>query len=53
MFDITSGVLRKAGKFDGSDNLPAPDVANVFMPYIGWKKLSITRVQLYWPKTWN
>lgn len=39
MFDITSGVLRKAWKFDGSDNLPTPDSVKVLMPHIGWQKV--------------
>jgi thiamine biosynthesis lipoprotein len=43
MFDITSGVLRKAWKFDGSDNLPTPDAVNVLMPHIGWRKVKYTQ----------
>jgi thiamine biosynthesis lipoprotein len=39
MFDITSGVLRKAWKFDGSDNLPTPKMVKALMPYIGWRKV--------------
>ena len=39
MFDITSGVLRKAWKFDGSDNLPNPEAVKDLMPYIGWQKV--------------
>jgi thiamine biosynthesis lipoprotein len=39
MFDITSGVLRKAWQFDGSDNLPSPEAIKVLMPYIGWRKV--------------
>lgn len=40
MFDITSGVLRKAWKFDGSDNLPTSDAVKALMPYIGWQKVA-------------
>jgi thiamine biosynthesis lipoprotein len=43
MFDITSGVLRKAWKFDGSDNVPTPDAVNVLMPHIGWQKVKYTQ----------
>ncbi|WP_299075127.1 FAD:protein FMN transferase [uncultured Paraglaciecola sp.] len=39
MFDITSGVLRQAWKFDGSDNLPASNTVKALMPYIGWQKV--------------
>jgi thiamine biosynthesis lipoprotein len=39
MFDITSGVLRQAWKFDGSDNLPSPEAVQALMPYIGWQKV--------------
>jgi thiamine biosynthesis lipoprotein len=46
MFDITSGVLRKAWKFDGSDNLPAPDVVKELMPYIGWKKVEYDQISI-------
>lgn len=39
MFDITSGVLRRAWKFDGSDKLPTPEAVKALMPYIGWQKI--------------
>lgn len=39
MFDITSGVLRQAWNFDGSDNVPNTKSVNTLMPYIGWKKV--------------
>ena len=39
LFDITSGVLRQAWTFDGSDNLPSPDAVKVLMPFIGWGKV--------------
>jgi thiamine biosynthesis lipoprotein len=40
MFDITSGVLRKAWKFDGSDNLPNSQAIAQLMPFIGWQKIN-------------
>ena len=39
MFDITSGVLRQVWNFDGSDNLPSPEMVEALMPYIGWQKV--------------
>jgi thiamine biosynthesis lipoprotein len=39
MFDITSGVLRRAWIFGGSDNLPTPNAVKALMPYIGWQKV--------------
>ena len=39
MFDITSGVLRKAWKFDGSANLPVASTVNKLLPFIGWQKV--------------
>lgn len=39
-FDITSGVLRKVWKFDGSDNIPEPHDIEEIMPYIGWNKVN-------------
>ena len=39
MFDITSGILRRAWTFDGSDHLPKPDAIAALLPYIGFEKL--------------
>ncbi|MBU2022113.1 MAG: FAD:protein FMN transferase [Gammaproteobacteria bacterium] len=39
LFDITSGILRKAWKFDGSDNLPQQSVINELLNNVGWTKL--------------
>lgn len=39
LFDITSGVLRRAWRFDGSDNLPGAKEVKALMPYIGWQKV--------------
>ncbi len=38
MFDITSGVLRRAWKFDGSDNLPDAAQIKPLLALVGWKK---------------
>jgi FAD:protein FMN transferase len=40
MFDITSGILRRAWTFDGSDRLPEPEAIAALMPYIGFEKLT-------------
>jgi FAD:protein FMN transferase len=38
-FDITSGVLRKIWKFDGSDNIPTKQQVNNIKSDIGWEKV--------------
>lgn len=40
LFDITSGVLRKIWRFDGSNNIPARKQAKALLPLVGWKKVS-------------
>ncbi|MCW9048000.1 MAG: FAD:protein FMN transferase [Gammaproteobacteria bacterium] len=42
-FDITSGVLRKIWKFDGSDNIPSDKDVNLLKPKIGWHKVKWDR----------
>lgn len=42
-FDITSGILRKAWHFDGSDNVPSEATVQSLMPYIGWDKVTWQR----------
>jgi thiamine biosynthesis lipoprotein len=39
LFDITSGVLRHAWKFDGSDRVPEPDAIGNLLPLVGFDKL--------------
>ena len=46
MFDITSGVLRRAWKFDGSDRLPAADSVSALLATIGWQKVRWSDGQL-------
>jgi len=38
-FDITSGVLRRCWKFDGSDRIPEPAAVEKLLPLIGFEKL--------------
>ena len=40
MFDITSGVLRRAWRFDGSDRVPDASDIKPLQKLVGWKKLS-------------
>lgn len=38
-FDVTSGVLRRVWRFDGSDRIPAPDQVEALLPLIGWDRV--------------
>jgi thiamine biosynthesis lipoprotein len=40
LFDITSGVLRYAWKFDGSDRVPDQAQIDALLPYVGWDKVT-------------
>ncbi len=40
LFDITSGVLRRAWRFDGSANVPAPEKVRGLLSLVGWKKVT-------------
>lgn len=40
LFDITSGVLRRIWRFDGSDNIPTDAQIKSLRPLIGWEKVS-------------
>ena len=39
LFDITSGVLRRVWKFDGSDRVPSAYAVAQVLPLVGWRKL--------------
>lgn len=39
MFDITSGVLRRIWRFDGSDRVPEKSAVEAVLPLIGWRKV--------------
>ena len=39
LFDITSGVLRRVWRFDGSDNVPPPERVAALRHLIGWSKV--------------
>ncbi|MEI6640719.1 MAG: FAD:protein FMN transferase [Novosphingobium sp.] len=48
-FDVTSGVLRRAWKFDGSDRVPDAEQVAALMPLIGWGKVRWERPRLTLP----
>jgi FAD:protein FMN transferase len=43
LFDITSGVLRRAWKFDGADRFPARAEIDALLPLVGWSKVAWRR----------
>nr|WP_297347678.1 FAD:protein FMN transferase [uncultured Glaciecola sp.] len=49
MFDITSGVLRRAWKFDGSDNVPNPETINQLLAFIGWDRVKFDQQKIKMP----
>ena len=40
LFDITSGVLRRIWRFDGSDSIPTPAQIKSLRGLIGWRRVS-------------
>jgi thiamine biosynthesis lipoprotein len=40
LFDITSGILRKAWKFDGSGHLASQETIEKLLPLVGWSKVT-------------
>jgi thiamine biosynthesis lipoprotein len=42
-FDITSGVLRRAWKFDGGAGVPSADDIGALLPLVGWSKVKWKR----------
>ncbi|VAW63516.1 FAD:protein FMN transferase [hydrothermal vent metagenome] len=49
-FDVTSGVLRKIWKFDGSDNIPTKDEVDLIKPNIGWNKVKWKNSEITLPE---
>jgi thiamine biosynthesis lipoprotein len=45
-FDITSGVLRRAWTFDGSDRIPAQAEIDGLLRFVGWHKIQWSRPEL-------
>lgn len=50
LFDITTGILRKAWRFDCSDNIPSTTQVNNIMSLVGWDKVSYNQQQIILPK---
>jgi len=48
-FDITSGILRNAWIFDGSDRIPTRGRVKTLLPLVGWDKLTWRRPELRLP----
>ena len=46
LFDITSGVLRRVWKFDGSDGVPTPSQVEDVLSFVGWPKAEWKRPEL-------
>jgi thiamine biosynthesis lipoprotein len=40
LFDVTSGVLRRVWKFDGSDRVPPAAAVQALLPLIGWDRVT-------------
>jgi FAD:protein FMN transferase len=40
LFDVTSGVLRRVWKFDGSHHVPTADAVAQLLQHIGWNKVA-------------
>ena len=43
LFDITSGVLRRAWTFDGGNRIPSRADIDALLPLVGWSKLTWER----------
>ncbi len=48
-FDVTSGVLRRVWKFDGSDQVPQPQDVAALLPLIGFDKVAWASPRLRLP----
>lgn len=46
MFDITSGVLRRVWKFDGSGRVPSPSTVRDCLRHVGWHRVQWKRPAL-------
>jgi thiamine biosynthesis lipoprotein len=49
LFDITSGILRRVWKFDGSDRVPSQAAVGEILPFVGWDKVAWDRPRLTLP----
>lgn len=49
LFDISSGILRRAWQFDGSDHIASQQQLDALLPFIGWHKVTLETDQLFLP----
>jgi thiamine biosynthesis lipoprotein len=49
LFDITSGVLRRVWRFDGSDKVPSSESVEQLLAFIGWNKVKLESKQVTLP----
>ena len=49
-FDVTSGVLRRVWRFDGSANVPSRAAVKELLPLVGWDKVTWARPSLTLPE---
>ena len=49
LFDVTSGVLRRVWKFDGSDAVPERERVAAILPLVGWHKVKWDKPKLTLP----
>jgi thiamine biosynthesis lipoprotein len=49
-FDITSGILRRAWTFDGSDRVPSQKHVDALLPHIGWQRVQWTSPRIVLPE---
>jgi thiamine biosynthesis lipoprotein len=48
-FDVTSGVLRRVWRFDGSDRVPSREAVAALLPIVGWDKVRWRAPELMLP----
>ena len=48
-FDVTSGVLRRVWRFDGSGRVPSRRQAKALLPLVGWDKVTWRRPEITLP----
>lgn len=53
MFDITSGVLRKAWTFDGGSEIPSQETLSEVVKNIGWQKVKFDAKTVQIPAGWQ
>jgi thiamine biosynthesis lipoprotein len=49
-FDVTSGVLRRAWRFDGSDRVPSAATVAALLAHVGWQKVRWRSPELTLPR---